>query len=162
MPLLHKRASPRGEQRMVDLPPECLTPYRPPFRFVGIGYFGPFLVRLKRSSVKRYGCLFTCLASRAVHIEISHSLDTDSFINALRRFIARRGRPEIRSDNGTNFREGERELRTALSVWNQQKINAFTSQREDLQPSNSQSHGRCLGKNRPISQGPSTRATCQQ
>ena len=49
----------------------------------------------------------------------------------LRRFIARRGSPEIiRSDNGTNFHGGERELRSALSEWNQQKINAFTSQRE--------------------------------
>jgi len=41
---------------------------------------------------------------RAIHIEIAHSLDTSSFINALRRFIARRGRPKhIFSDNGGNF-----------------------------------------------------------
>ena len=31
------------------------------------------------------------LASRAIHIEVSNSLDTDSFIHALRRSIARRG-----------------------------------------------------------------------
>ena len=116
---------------MADLPSGRLTLDRPPFTFVGIDYFSPFLVRLKRSSVKRYGCLFTCLASRAVHIEISHSLDTNSFIDALRRFIVRRGSPEIiRSDNGTNFHGDERELRSALSEWNQQRINAFTSQRE--------------------------------
>ncbi|XP_068704024.1 uncharacterized protein [Montipora foliosa] len=128
-----KRASPTGKQKMADLPPERLTPdrLRPPFTFLGIDYFGPFLVRLKRNSIKRYGCLFTCLASRAVHIEISHSLDTNSFIDALRRFIARRGSPEIiRSDNGTNFHGGKRELRSALSEWNHQKINAFASQRE--------------------------------
>ena len=126
-----KRASRTGEQMMADLPPKRLTPDRPPFAFVGVDYFGPLLVKLKRNSVKRYGCLFTCLASRAVHIEISHSLDTDSFIHALRRFIARRGKPEIiRSDNGTNFHGGDRELRSALSEWNQQKINAFTSERE--------------------------------
>ncbi|XP_068723633.1 uncharacterized protein [Montipora capricornis] len=126
-----KRASPTGEQKMADVPPEPLTPDQLPFSFVGIDYFGPFLVRLKRSSVKRYGCLFTCLASRAVHIEISHSLDTNSFIDALRRFVARRGSPEIiRSDNGTNFHGGKRELQSSLSEWNQQKINALTSQRE--------------------------------
>ena len=120
-----KRASPTGKQKMADLPPERLTPdrLRPPFTFLCIDYFGPFLVRLKRNSIKRYGCLFTCLASRAVHIEISHSLDTNSFIHALRRFIARRGSPEIiKSDNGTNFHGGERELRIALSEWNQCEI----------------------------------------
>ena len=59
---------------------------------------------LFRSLVKRYGAIFTCLALRAVHLEISHTLDTDPFILALRRFIARSGQvKEIRSDNGTNF-----------------------------------------------------------
>ena len=106
-----RRNAPTGEQRMANLPLERVTPDRPPFTFVGVDYFGPMLVKQKRSHVKRYGCLFTCLASRAVHIEIAHSLDTDSFIDALRRFIARRGRPEVmRSDNGTNFHGGEREL----------------------------------------------------
>ena len=61
--------------------------------------------------MKRYGVIFTCLAMRAVHLEISHSLDTNSFILALRRLIARRGQvKEIRSDNGTNFVGGEKEL----------------------------------------------------
>ena len=58
-----------------------------------------------RKQEKRYGCLFTCLVTRAVHLEVAKSLETDSFINALRRFIARRGPPsDIYSDNGTNFR----------------------------------------------------------
>ena len=71
-------------------------------------YFGPFLGRRGRSLVKRYGVIFTCLAIWAVHIEIAHSLDTDSFLLALRRFIARRGQVrEIYSDNGSNFASGE-------------------------------------------------------
>lgn len=52
------------------------------------------------------------------------SLDANSFINALRRFIARRGQVlELRSDNGTNFVGAERELRTAIEQWNLAQIN---------------------------------------
>jgi len=65
----------------------------------------------------------TALAVQAVHLEVSHSLDTDSFILALRRFIARGGQvKEIRSDNGTNFIGEERELRVMIESWNQAKI----------------------------------------
>ena len=117
------RHGPAGEQKMADLPRSRVTPDQPPFTCVGIDYFGPFLVRQKRSLVKRYGAIFTCLALRAVHLEISHTLDTDSFILALRRFIARRGQvKEIRSDNGTNFTGAEKELRAMISRWNQAKI----------------------------------------
>ena len=118
-----RRHGPAGEQKMADLPRSRVTPDQPPFTCVGIDYFGPFLVRQKRSLVKRYGAIFTCLALRAVHLEISHTLDTDSFILALRRFIARRGQvKEIRSDNGTNFTGAEKELRVMISSWNQATI----------------------------------------
>lgn len=118
-------------QQMANLPADRLTPDEPPFTFVGTDYFGPFLVKRGRGTEKRYGCVFTCLTSRAVHIEIAHSLDVDSFLNALVRFMNRRGRPkEIRSDNGTNYRGGEREMREALEKWNAQKIEEFLKQRE--------------------------------
>ena len=86
------RNAPTGEQKMGNLPLERATSDRPLFTFVGVDYFGPMVVKQRRNHVKRYGCLFTCLALRAVHIEIAYSLDTDSFIDALRRLIARRGR----------------------------------------------------------------------
>lgn len=58
------------------------------------------------------------------------SLDTDSFINALRRFIARRGQVlEMQSDNGTNFHGAERELRQAIECWNQSQINNMLLQK---------------------------------
>lgn len=118
-----RRQGPVGEQKMANLPRPRVTPDQPPFTCVGIDYFGPFLVRQKRSMVKRYGAIFTCLALRAVHLEVCHSLDTDSFIHALRRFIARRGQvKEIRSDNSSNFVGGERELRVMIDSWNQAKI----------------------------------------
>ena len=67
---------------------------------------------------------------RAIHIEVAHSLDTDSFLNALRRFVARRGTPDqIFSDNGTNFVGAERILRTALQSFNNDKIHHYCSQK---------------------------------
>lgn len=108
---------------MANLPKDRIVPDEPPFSRVGVDYFGPFEVKQKRSRVKRYGVIFTCLASRAVHLEVAASLDTDSYINALRRFIARRGQvTKIRSDNGTNFVGAERELARSIQEWNQHQI----------------------------------------
>jgi hypothetical protein len=125
-----KRQGPPGEQKMADLPEDRVIPNKPPFTFVGVDCFGPFMVKRGRSLVKRYGVLFTCLTVRAIHIEIAHSLDTDSFLQAMRRFVSRRGHPEVmRSDNGTNFVAGEKELRNAILGWNQERIHKFLLQR---------------------------------
>ncbi len=111
------------EQKMADLPRDRLLPDSPPFTHTGVDYFGPFLIKRGRSLVKRYGVLFTCLTVRAVHIEVANSLDTSSCINAIRRFICRRGQVStIRSDNGTNFIGAERELKEAIQDLNQSKI----------------------------------------
>lgn len=73
--------------------------------------------------MKRYGVLFTCLTSRAVHIEVAHSLDTSSCINALCRFLSRRGQVSVlQLDNGTNFIGAERELKESLKDLDQSKI----------------------------------------
>ena len=118
-------------QQMADLPPERIVPDEPPFTRVGVDCFGPFEVKSRRSMAKRYGVLFTCLAIRAVHIEVASSLDTDSFINALRHFIARRGQVrELRSDNGTNFVGAEREQRKAMEQWNQEQIHGVMLQKK--------------------------------
>ena len=125
-----KRNAKRGEQLMADLPAERATSDKPPFTNTGVDYFGPFLVKRRRTEVKRYGCVFTCLASRAVHLETASSLDTDAFINALRRFINRRGCPEkIVSDNGTNFKGGYKELKESLAALNSQKVGKFLTQK---------------------------------
>ncbi|XP_030828101.1 uncharacterized protein LOC115919169 [Strongylocentrotus purpuratus] len=125
-----KRNSARGRQFMADLPVERVTPDHPPFTNTGVDFFGPFYVKQGRSEVKRYGCVFTCLATRAVHIEVANSLETDSFINALRRFINRRGSPEkILSDNGTNFKGAYRELKEGLDKLNSKKVDLFLMQK---------------------------------
>ena len=99
---------------MASLPCDRITPNKPPFTNMSVDYFAPFEVKQNRSRVKRYGCLFTCLAVRDIHVEIAHSLDTDSMINALRRFISIRGHPEeIRSDV-TNFTSAKKELKEVV------------------------------------------------
>jgi len=86
-------------------------------------YFGPLSVTIGRRHEKRYGVLFTCLSTRAVHIEIAASLSTDSTIMAIRRMIGRRGCPQqLHSDNGTNLRGADTELRKALMELDQQRI----------------------------------------
>lgn len=71
------------EQKMADLPKERVIPDLPPFTNVGMDYFGPVEIRRGRATCKRYGVIFTCLASRAVHLEVANSLGTDACINAL-------------------------------------------------------------------------------
>lgn len=112
-----------GEQKMADLPEERVLPDKAPFTDVGVDYFGPIDVKRGRSHLKRYGVLFTCLTSRAVHLEVAYTLDADSYINAVRRFICRRGPvSSIRSDNGTNFVGANRELKESLADLNHGKI----------------------------------------
>jgi hypothetical protein len=118
-----------GKQKMADLPAVRVTPCQPPFTDIGIDLFGPFEVKSGRSSVKRYGCIFTCLACRAIHIEVVFSLDVSSFLNALQRFSARRGWPSrIWSDNGTNFVAADRELQHAFVAWNKQHVEKHLQQ----------------------------------
>ena len=112
------------EQRMSDLPEDRLET-APPFTYCAVDYFGPFIVKDGRKELKRYGVLFTCMASRAIHLETSYSLDTDSFINALRRFISQRGPiRQLRSDQGTNFVGARKQLAQALGEMDQERIKA--------------------------------------
>ena len=89
-------------------------------------YFGPLYVPVRRSTEKRWGFLFTCLTTRAVHLEIVPSLDTSSCVMGIERFIARRGTPStIWSDNGTNFVGAEKELLACIKSWNGMAPNFF-------------------------------------
>ena len=108
--LCRRRYEKPGAQKMADLPPSRLQIDTHPFAYCGIDYFGPLLVKQLRSQVKRYGCLFTCLTSRAIHIEVAMDLTTDAFINALRRFLSKKGPVLHFSDNGTNFVSAEKTL----------------------------------------------------
>ncbi|XP_065088059.1 uncharacterized protein LOC135709597 [Ochlerotatus camptorhynchus] len=89
---------------MAPLPEVRVTGLVHPFTHTGVDYFGPIQVKEGYSLVKRWVALFTCLTVRAIHVELVHSLSTQSCIMAIRRFVARRDSPEsFHSDNGTNF-----------------------------------------------------------
>ncbi|XP_055584778.1 uncharacterized protein LOC129737643 [Uranotaenia lowii] len=114
--------------RMSPLPAARLKSFCRPFSYVGLDYFGPMLIRVGRSTVKRWVALFTCLTVRAVHLEVVHSLTTVSCQMAVRRFIGRRGSPiEIYSDNGTNFWGARNELVREIEDINRKLGTIFTN-----------------------------------
>ncbi|KAL4009472.1 hypothetical protein ACER0C_003324 [Sarotherodon galilaeus] len=112
-------------QQMANLPEERIET-SPPFTYCGLDCFGPFIVKEGRRELKRYGLLFTCLCSRAVHIETLDDLTTDAFINALRSFIAIRGPVrQLRCDRGTNFVGARKELSELLEGMDQDRTRAL-------------------------------------
>ena len=93
--------------KMDDLPDSRVNE-APAFSRTGVDFFGPMLIKEKKdrnkSFLKTYGCVFVCMVSKAVHMELATDLSTEGFLAAFRRFISRRGIPEhVFSDNGTNF-----------------------------------------------------------
>ena len=106
-----------GVQIMADLPPSRVRAPNPPFTFTGVDFFDPMITKTAyRGSCrnKLYGAL-TCFQTRAVHLEVAQSLLTNDFLKAFSRFISRRSRPGIMfSDQGTNFVEAEREVRSLV------------------------------------------------
>lgn len=100
---------------VADLPVDRLEQL-PCFTYCACDFFGPFMIKERRSELKRYGCLFSCMMSRAIHIEVVPSLNTSDFMNCLRRFLCRRGPvTQIRCDRGTNFVGCNNEMKQALS-----------------------------------------------
>jgi len=113
------------QQKMADLPTDR-TQEAPPFTYCAVDMFGPFIIKEGRKEMKRYVALFTCLASRAAHLESTNTMDTDSFIQCLRRFIGRRGPIRtIRCDNGTNFVGAKNELQKSMKELDQDTITNF-------------------------------------
>ncbi|CAG7818848.1 unnamed protein product, partial [Allacma fusca] len=77
------------------------------FEVTGIDMAGPLYLR---KGEKSWIVVFTCDVYRALHLELVQSLSTESFLQSLRRFVARRGRPKIiYTDNGLGF-QGSKNL----------------------------------------------------
>jgi len=95
---------PTVEQLMGDLPTPRITQARA-FINTGVDYAGPFNIKISRNKTgKAYLSIFICLATKAVHFELVSDLTATSFLNAIKRFISRRGRCiNLYSDNSTTF-----------------------------------------------------------
>ncbi|XP_045036710.1 uncharacterized protein LOC123477439 [Daphnia magna] len=97
-----------------------------------------WVIRGRELSDKAVSALFTCLATRAVHIELAESLSSEDFLLVFRRFIGLFGKPAtVQSDNGTNFVGAERELNDLvnqlgkdpkLSQFRKEKMIDYTNQ----------------------------------
>ena len=115
---------------MADLPEERFDASTA-FTNVRVDYFGPFMLKSGRRNEKGWCCLFTYLTMRKLHIEKVPKLKTDSCLNAIMRFIARRGKSSsiIIIDNETNFVGAEREFSEYVVAWNKEGIEEHQIQR---------------------------------
>ncbi|XP_054707113.1 uncharacterized protein LOC129216917 [Uloborus diversus] len=110
------RNRPRFAGQIVgDLPMSRVCPSSV-FQRTGIDFAGPFLIQNSKGrgsrNTKSYICVFVCLATKAVHLEVVSDLSSKAFIACLKRFVARRGRPsDLFCDQGSNFYGASRELR---------------------------------------------------
>ena len=110
---------------MSELPSDRLQE-SPLFTYCSVGLFDPFTIKNYRKELKRFEVMFTCLCSRAIDIEIEHSLGTGSFILLLRRFIGRRGNICLmRCDNGNNIVAAINELQEAFQEMDHNKISQY-------------------------------------
>uniref|UniRef100_A0A6M2DPC6 Putative bel12 ag transposon polyprotein n=1 Tax=Xenopsylla cheopis TaxID=163159 RepID=A0A6M2DPC6_XENCH len=96
------------------------------FLNVGVDYAGPFHISMSHHrgarTYKAYICLFICLATKAVHLELASDLTSDTFLDCLKRFLARRGPIEcIYSDCGTNFVGARNTLNSLFHLLNSEE-----------------------------------------
>uniref|UniRef100_A0A914XCT4 Integrase catalytic domain-containing protein n=1 Tax=Plectus sambesii TaxID=2011161 RepID=A0A914XCT4_9BILA len=107
-----------------------------PFQYTGLDYLGPLWIKSMNEKIKVWICLFTCLVTRAIHLEPILDLSAQQFLNCIRRFIARRGKPDkIISDNAPHFKLTQKTMDLAWSpIWeDDNNSNYFAQHKIDWQ-----------------------------
>ena len=103
--------------------PEFRVTQSTPFAFTGLDYAGPLY--LKGTGDKVWVCLFTCCATRALHLDLVVDMTTEAFIRCFKRFVARRGIPRvIVSDNSKTFKSADKVI---AEILNHPEIEEFFS-----------------------------------
>ena len=111
----------KGNQLMAPLPAYRLKPFAHVFTYTASDFAGPFCIVVGRSTVRRWLCVFVCLTTTAIRIELVADLTTSAFLNAFRRFLCSTGfrTKFMRTDNGTNYDGAnnvlKREVQTSLA-----------------------------------------------
>ena len=103
-----------GTQMMGNLPRSRISQTRA-FLHTGVDYAGPIKVLPKtgrgQQTMKSWIAVFVCFTTKAVHLELVTELSTAAFMAALKRFVSRRGKPQVMySDEGTNFTGARNEM----------------------------------------------------
>ena len=82
------------------------------FTSVGIDFAGPLFIKTESQALKKvYIALFTCATTRALHLEIVPNLSCEAFLRCLKRFVFRRGIPNlIVMDNAKTFKAASKRL----------------------------------------------------
>ena len=100
----HYEGGPYKMPPMPPLPTKRVT-QSSPFSHSGVDYFGPLFMKSKNESRKVWVCLYTCLVTRAIHLELMSDMSTEQFLLGFRRFLSRHGKiKEIISDNASQFK----------------------------------------------------------
>ena len=115
-----------NKQLMGQLPANRVTPTAP-FQHTGTNFAGPVLVKhgytRARTLEKTYICIFVCMATKAVHLEVVRDLSPEGFLAALRCFVARRGcLSTLATDNGSIFIGAQKELKHLYNLINTPKV----------------------------------------
>lgn len=110
-------------QLMGDLPKVRVTPARA-FLHTGVDFAGPFNISMSKGrgirTQKAYICVFICMSTKAMHLELVSDLTSEAFIAAFKRFVARRGKcSDIWSDQGRNFVGANKEL---MAAWKEANL----------------------------------------
>ena len=120
-----RRQAKAAHQVMAPLPKTQLRLPLRSFTQISVDFGGPFITMQGRGKrrVKRWLCLFSCLLSRAIHLEMAYGLDTNSFLRCLTRMARDWGYPqEIVSDCSTNFIGAVQELQELVNQLDKKEI----------------------------------------
>ena len=118
------------DQLMGQIPSLRVAAGFPPFSNTAIDMFGPLHIKLNRKTLKEAQVvIFTCMTTRAVHLELVNDKTSDAFLMAFRRFASLRGHPSVCwSDRGTNFVGAQGYLKEIMQSWNIPKIQSVLSE----------------------------------